>query len=218
MTAHDLDLLLREIHLLWDQETDRPAAAVAVAGPVSPPEPPESLVVIKASLERRLPTVITSCFSYLIDPAPEPVIPPEITMHRSTEPVSPVLRAARPEQQWELGEWSDLLDGQLGPWAIALAGDRVAALCHSPRDRDGAAEVGVWTDPDHRGRGYAVTVTAAWAQVSRPDHAWLYYSHFDDNHASAAVARKLGARPIGRIWQLRNVDSSATGLAPEGDR
>jgi RimJ/RimL family protein N-acetyltransferase len=217
MSENDLDLLLREIRLLWGQETDRPAVAVGVAGPTTPAEPPAALLMIKDALGARLPTSIVSCFSYLVDPAPEPAAPPGITLHRSTEPPSALLRAARPEPQWEPGEWTDLLDGRLGPWVIALAGDRVTALCHSPRDRDGAAEVGVWTDPDHRGRGYAVVVTAAWAHVAGVDHPWLYYSHFDDNHASAAVARKLGARPIGRIWQLRSVDSSVPELAPDRD-
>lgn len=203
-----LALLRAEIHLLWgvdDHGRYNAPPRVAIAVSHAEQAPPPDLLLIKDSL--RPPTVITSCLSYLISADTEPSVPPELTLHTSAEPPDPSLLAVRPEQQWELPEWTDLLAGRLGPWAIAVADGRVAALCHAPRDRDGTAEAGVWTHPDHRGRGYAGVVTAAWAQVARETRDSLYYSHFDDNQASRTVARKLGARPIGRIWQLRQQES-----------
>lgn len=43
------------------------------------------------------------------------------------------------------------------------------------------------------------------AGVISRDRETLFYSHLDDNLASRSVAVKLGARPIGWIWQLRPV-------------
>src|SRR5262245_34682137 len=34
---------------------------------------------------------------------------------------------------WEPDEWDDLLDGALGPWAMAVAEARVVSICHTPR-------------------------------------------------------------------------------------
>jgi RimJ/RimL family protein N-acetyltransferase len=130
--------------------------------------------------------------------------PPDPTIATSDRPVPAALRDARPERWWEPQEWSDLLDGKLGPWAIALGPDRVSALCHTPRARDRAAEAGVWTHPDHRRRGHAAAVTTAWAAVARSRYDVLFYSTSEDNVASQGVARTLGLRPIGWIWQLRN--------------
>ncbi|MFC7624179.1 GNAT family N-acetyltransferase [Microlunatus sp. GCM10028923] len=214
---NDLDLLHREIRLLWGvddhgRDSAPPRAAVPVADP-DRTEPPAELLLIKERLDATAPTVITGCVSYLIDPGRSTPVPPELAVHRSTEPVPDALAAARPELQWEPAEWDDLLAGRLGPWTIGVTGGRIAAICHTPRDADGAAEAGIWTEPDHRGRGYAAMITAAWAEVAAPTRPLLFYSHLFDNAASRAVAGKLGARPLGRIWQLRNVESSATTLA-----
>ena len=51
-----------------------------------------------------------------------------------------------------------------------------------------------------RGRGYAVLVTAAWANAVRAAGITPVYSTSDDNHASQAVARKLGLREFG--WDV----------------
>lgn len=207
----DLDLLRGEIELLWGVD-DRgrcsvpPLAAVAVGSAAADDdEPPADLLAVRGALP---PSVIISCLSYVIDGTDLPQAPPDVSLRTSREPVPPGLVAARPDPEWEESEWSDLLAGRLGPWSVALVGSRVAAVCHTPRDRHPAAEVGVWTHPDHRGRGLAGLVTAAWAAVAGESRTTLYYSHFDDNHSSRSVARKLGARPIGRIWQLRQADSS----------
>lgn len=215
---NDLDLLRREIRLLWGgvddhgRDAEPPRAAVPSADPART-EPPAELLSIKERLDVTAPTEITGCVSYLIAPARAATVPPELAVHRSTEAVPPDLEAARPDPEWEPAEWADLLAGRLGPWTIGVVDGRIAAICHTPRAADGAAEAGVWTHPDHRGRGYAAAVTAAWAAVAAETRPLLYYSHLFDNAASRAVAAKLGARPLGRIWQLRNVGRSAPTLA-----
>ncbi len=72
------------------------------------------------------------------------------------------------EANWSAEEWRLLLDGTLGPWAIATVGDQVVSICHTARLADRGAEAGVWTGPDFRGQGHAAAVTAARASLLAP--------------------------------------------------
>jgi RimJ/RimL family protein N-acetyltransferase len=104
---------------------------------------------------------------------------------------------------WEPDEWDELLAGALGPWAMALIDGRVVSICHTPvRMTERAAECGVWTHPDCRGRGYAAAVTAAWAEILRPSGRYLFYSTDAGNRSSQRVAARLQLRPIGWTWTL----------------
>ncbi len=113
-----------------------------------------------------------------------------------------LLRDARPDT-WEAGEWTELLDGQSGPWAVLVDHDLVVAVCHTPRDAPSGVEGGIWTHPEFRGRGYAAAVTAEWANLLADRGRTLFYSTAADNRASQRVADRLGLREIGWIWQLR---------------
>ena len=100
-------------------------------------------------------------------------------------------------------EWDALLDGTLGPWAMALVDDRVVSICHTPRPLSArAAEAGVWTHPEYRGRGYAAAVTATWADIVRPSGRYLFYSTDAQNFSSQRVAERLELRQIGWTWNL----------------
>jgi ribosomal protein S18 acetylase RimI-like enzyme len=104
---------------------------------------------------------------------------------------------------WANGEWQELLDGVLGPWAIALDDGRMVSVCHTPEPMsDRAAVCGVWTHPDYRGRGHAPVVTAIWADILRPSGRLLFYSTRPENFASQRVAACLQLRSIGRTWNL----------------
>ncbi len=103
---------------------------------------------------------------------------------------------------WSAEEWQSLLDGALGPWAVATVGDRLGAICHSARLAPRGAEAGVWTDPDFRGLGYAAAVTAAWAALLAPSGRHLFYSTSADNRSSQRVAARLRLRPIGWMWKI----------------
>jgi RimJ/RimL family protein N-acetyltransferase len=104
---------------------------------------------------------------------------------------------------WEPDEWEQLLDGVLGPWAMAVAGGVVVSLCHTPAPMTArAAECGVWTHPDYRGQGYAAAVTAAWADILRPTARYLFYSTDAENESSRRVAERLHLRLIGWTWRL----------------
>lgn len=115
---------------------------------------------------------------------------------------------------WELDEWKALTEGRLGPWAMAIhrpsqavEEDGIASLepvciCFSARRTTKAAEAGVWTREDHRGRRLAPTVVATWASEERLQKEILFYSTSKDNIASQSVARQLGLRPLGWLWKL----------------
>lgn len=120
------------------------------------------------------------------------------------------LLAAPDGANWSEEEWRELTDGTLGPWATAIDDGRVVAICHSARLTDRGAEAGVWTAPDHRGKGLAAAVTAAWSALFDRSERELFYSTSADNFSSQNVAKRLSLRPIGWTWQLSSVRSGSS--------
>ena len=120
---------------------------------------------------------------------------------------------ARPDN-WGPDEWDALVRGDLGSWAMAIAGrDPIAgrepsagrepvSICHTPASNDESAEAGVWTRADHRGSGLALATVRAWWERERHHRSVLFYSTTSDNLASRAVARKLGLVPLGWLWKV----------------
>jgi RimJ/RimL family protein N-acetyltransferase len=82
------------------------------------------------------------------------------------------------------------------PWCqpcLAIVADgRLASLCFSSRNTPIAAEAGVNTLEEFRGRGYAPAVVAVWGRAVRAEGRIPLYSTSWDNLASRSVARKLG--------------------------
>lgn len=178
------------------------ADAVATSPPASTPDvEPPALAACRALLEPACaPLSLDAGPSYLIEPHVRREARAQIA--RSDTPVSERLRRLNPGN-WEHEEWNELLDGALGPWAIALVDETIASLCHTPRPvTERAAECGVWTHPDFRGRGYAADVTATWADILRPSGRSLFYSTDAQNLSSQRVAARLRLRPIGWTWRL----------------
>lgn len=136
----------------------------------------------------------------------------EVKIETSVGEPSPRLRAANPGN-WEAEEWDDLLDNKLhGPWAIAVVGDRVVSIAHTPVAMSAeAAECGAWTDPDYRGRGYAAATVAAWAAILHPTGRELFYSTDAENLSSQRVAERLGLRLIGWTWSLEPAPKDESG-------
>jgi hypothetical protein len=165
--------------------------------------PPRGLEHWRIALEDALGAAISlapgSGPSYLIDN--EVVFPAAGRLVRSDADGVSQLRGANPGT-WRADEWLDLLDGRLGPWVMATQRSRVISVCHTPVSNARAAEAGVWTHPDFRGRGYAAATTAEWAALIRPSGRLLFYSTSSTNGSSQAVAARLYLRPIGWLWQL----------------
>lgn len=164
--------------------------------------PPTLLERYRASLASLEPMRLEGGPSYLFSGEGFPPSSPTLKVRTSIEDVPASLEAARPEPWWEPREWADLLAGRLGPWAVGTVDGRVVALCHTSVASPAAAEAGVWTHPEMRGRGFAPVVTAVWARVAGTRFDTLFYSTSLDNAASQAVARKLALRPLGWIWRL----------------
>lgn len=135
------------------------------------------------------------------------VCPNVSVIHSDTADVER-LREANPGN-WGAAEWTDLLEGHLGTWTMAVLDRRVVSICHTPVSSTSAAEAGTWTHPDFRGRGLAAACTAAWAARMRPTGRVLFYSTSWTNHSSQKVAARLGLRHIGCTWQLQRLSDES---------
>jgi GNAT superfamily N-acetyltransferase len=86
-------------------------------------------------------------------------------------------------------------------YSMVVDGHRVAGAASSRSD-DVSAELWIQTDPAHRRRGYALALARAWAAGVREAGKVAFYSHLHENQASAALARRLGVRPLFEIVAL----------------
>jgi hypothetical protein len=177
------------------------ALASEDALPAAPGEPPAVLDGCAARLAAALgPVAVTGGPSYVATPVPVASSPATLIVSDGSKPHGQELRA--PEGAgWE-EEWRELLEGRLGPWAMAAVDGEIVAICFSARWARVGAEAGVRTEPAHRGRGHAAAVTAAWASLVMATGRQAFYSTSASNVASQRVAARLGLRPIGWIWQV----------------
>jgi GNAT superfamily N-acetyltransferase len=93
-----------------------------------------------------------------------------------------------------------LLD-PIRPFFVILRDGAVVSSCYSARLTDLAAEAGVDTDDEYRGRGFAAAVVNAWRVAIEAGGRTPLYSATDDNTSSRAVARRLGLRQYAEtLW------------------
>ncbi len=88
------------------------------------------------------------------------------------------------------------------PYAAVVVDGKVASLCSCSRMTSEVAEAGLVTAPEHRGNGYAVAVTAAWAAAVRATGRLPLYSTDWTNLASRRVAAKLNLRLYGADFSM----------------
>ena len=175
---------------LWRFRHDLPESAIAeleavlrgelVAADLS--QPPRCLAALQAALARDAPIVGTWSgpawrFPDEIPASSHEVIPVNTANDDLVRPVFPSLADDLP--------WCQ-------PCLAIVADGRLASLCFSSRNTPVAAEAGVNTLEEFRGRGYAPAVVAAWERAVRAEGRIPLYSTSWDNLASRSVARKLG--------------------------
>ncbi|MHB8577054.1 MAG: GNAT family N-acetyltransferase [Dehalococcoidia bacterium] len=96
-----------------------------------------------------------------------------------------------------------LADLETSQPCVAVLKDGLAvSVCFSARITAEAAEAGLHTALSARRRGYAAAVTAGWALAVRERGRIPLYSTAWDNHASRAVARRLGLILYGSDWHI----------------
>lgn len=88
------------------------------------------------------------------------------------------------------------------PLVAVLEDGHAVSVCFCARRSDIAAEAGLETAEAFRGRGLGTRVTAAWALAIRESGRTPLYSTSWDNHASLAVARKLGLHAYASSWSI----------------
>lgn len=88
------------------------------------------------------------------------------------------------------------------PVLAVVAESYPVSVCFCARRSDVAAEAGLETAAQFRGRGFGPRVTAAWALVIRSSGRIPLYSTWWTNTASIAVARKLGLILYASAWDL----------------
>jgi hypothetical protein len=109
-------------------------------------------------------------------------------------PVTRITRSGVPllrRLAWNLEETAREFEGR-EPFMAVLDHGAAVSLCHSARLTERAAEAGLQTLAEFRGRGHATAVAAAWALAIRATGRIPLYSTSWGNLASQAVARKLG--------------------------
>ena len=87
------------------------------------------------------------------------------------------------------------------PWCAALVDGEIAAVAFAARKGLLAADVGVYTLNDFRGRGYAAAVTVGWSTLL-PRLPVLFYSTHRDNLSSQRVIARLGLPFLGESLRL----------------
>ena len=84
---------------------------------------------------------------------------------------------------------------------IAVDG-QVVSLCFCARRSEVAAEAGVETAAEYRGRGLGSRITAAWARMIRQSGRLPLYSTSWTNASSLALAKRLGLSPCAVNWSV----------------
>ncbi|MED1875571.1 GNAT family N-acetyltransferase [Brevibacillus borstelensis] len=77
------------------------------------------------------------------------------------------------------------------PCYMVTENDMAVSVCFSARSSDKAAEAGVETLEEYRGKGYAIRVASSWANAIRQSQRIPLYSTSWENYSSQSVAKRL---------------------------
>lgn len=77
------------------------------------------------------------------------------------------------------------------PCFMAIENNKAVSVCFSARNTVRAAEAGIETLEEYRGKGYGIAVASAWSAAVQVSGKIALYSTSWDNYASQAVAKRL---------------------------
>jgi RimJ/RimL family protein N-acetyltransferase len=83
------------------------------------------------------------------------------------------------------------------PWCVALQDGEVASVAFAARLSETGASLGLATQPEFRGKGYAAAATAGWTRAPALRSRALFYGTDPTNISSRRVAARLGLRFLG---------------------
>lgn len=143
--------------------------------------PPAALAAVREALDEHAP--VTEEGGGPAYRFPEAITRPAEVV-QVTEANIDVVRETYPWLFRELADW--------WPCFAVVRDGAAVSVCFSSRIGVAAAEAGVETLPEFRGRGFAAAVTAAWGASVRAAGRTPLYSTAWANLASQAVARQVG--------------------------
>jgi GNAT superfamily N-acetyltransferase len=152
-------------------------------------ERPDGTLTIPTPLQKRLRTVLERHAPIQEEGGgpgyyfPEGIVAPDNVV----EITEANLDLARDTFPWMLREFAGW-----APYFAVVEDGAVVSVCFNARTGPRAAEAGLFTHPEYRGRGYAVDVTRAWGAATRAAGLVPLYSTSWDNLASQAVAWMAG--------------------------
>ena len=132
-----------------------------------------------------------------IDSGPSFVFPEAIAEPSGTVCVDDVALLDHHFSGWRASEIPEC-----APIVGVVENGHAVSVCFCARRSDVAAEAGVETAVEFRGRGLGPRVTAAWALAVRGSGRVPLYSTSWTNEASLAVARKLGLVAYASTWSV----------------
>ncbi|MCB0114107.1 MAG: GNAT family N-acetyltransferase [Caldilineaceae bacterium] len=182
----------------WGVHADVPQPVAAELDRLAAQEPPVDDLRVDPIHAHRYVSILGGEDNLNHFAGPAFTFPDHIPQPAGVQPVEDERLLARHFRGWRPGE---LAEGRAPLWAVFEDGAPVS-VCFCARRSDVAAEAGLETAAPFRGRGYAALVTAAWALSVRADGRIPLYSTAWDNHASRAVARKLGLHTYAANWSL----------------
>ena len=188
---------------VWRYRHDLPAALVEELESLARAEPvcadpalladaePETAPALRAALARHAPVRGEHRGpAYYLPPGP--AAPPSTV--EISEANAGLLAAAFPRIAEALAA--------VRPCVVSLEAGVAVSVCFSARLSGAAAEAGVATREEHRGRGHGSAAVAAWAEAVRAGGRLALYSTSWANPASRALARRLGAVLYGEDFSI----------------
>ena len=132
-----------------------------------------------------------------VDSGPAFTFPEKIVQPRRTVLIDEIQLLDHYFSGWKAGEIPERT-----PIVAVVEEGYPVSVCFCARRSNVAAEAGLETAVAYRGRGLGPRVAAAWALAIRASGSVPLYSTSWSNHASRAVARKLGLVAYASNWNI----------------